>query len=832
MAESTLNSTTCEALSQVHSTQFSVVHLSYHNIPVPYEQSVSAVLTQFPMVGLLMGVLMILALLVRVGRSWSSKGLRILATTGWLVFSGLTISLASSYWLVPKLAEGLWHYKKTVWIEPGLSGINEVASAITKTIDLKPIKRWSGFLHQVYDNHTSRLLLHHHQMPAHQESLELFDTITHRPHIHQRLASNNDPLTSDEQAQLAILAMTAQKLAEQAFAANKLEFALHIAMQGYEIDKRADYFERVVLPIRGQMAHQLLQSKNYAQAVQYVLDMPGNWHDKAYLQLLEAVQYGLMTAKLSGQYSRRWSDAIEHSESLQSHYFSASNGLRSPHISCNIAFLHGLQAIESLREKDSQTALASLQKAKLYVPDTRYVRELMPVAYHGIGTDHMTQQRYRLAARSFESANALAPREDYSCDAAMAWRLSAFSVVDAGNFGEARKRAQKAKQLCAKPLADKDLQLEIAFRQALEHMQFGRWNAARTLFYSLTSELKTSQSARYYLSDIDHAVARHNKIINSRHMLPIPRVTGQFCTHFFEREGQVSCKEVTLYNGKQAVGRSLKNKTTDVIFNQKKGYLAVYDNFGSVQYDTWENQQGGSIHQWIDTDGDYRPDYKQSFVEDRLVESRQLSGRVSMRFVGGLINKKYVDIFSRPDTFLVAYKNSHYFGRTETADNSTRPRWRNYFVFDYKYGDTIDILALDEDLFSNELIDRKQFQSLPATGYVEMNQHNVTLAIEVSSSDRPEGRYKGESGQSVFDAPSFLAEYTPLSAQVKATYKEDARAQIMSTVAAIAVPEAGIFTLMKRGRFAEQLIAGWLGFEATDHVLNKSVEDRHHNDWR
>ena len=225
-------------------------------------------------------------------------------------------------------------------------------------------------------------------------------------------------------------------------------------------------------------------------------------------------------------------------------------------------------------------------------------------------------------------------------------------------------------------------------------------------------------------------------------------------------------------------------------------------------------------------DGDYRADFLRTLAEGREVSLRQLSGRISMRFIGGLVNKSSIDLFSRPDIFLAAKKNGSYFGRTETAHNNTRPSWRDYFIFDYKHKDSIEIFGLDEDWFSSEFVDYIKLTELPTSGYLDMRQGNITLAIKVEPSKRPEGQYTGEAAQSIFDEPYFLDDFSPISDKVLKTYEEDARAQIMSTVASIAIPEAFIFTLMKRARFIEKITATWFGHSITHEYINQSEADK------
>lgn len=831
MKNNIVTNATCDHLSMVHSAPFSVSTPGFQNTAIPYNQDLAQVLAQFPLAATLMGLALVLAILFRPNPV--SSDLRIFLSVTWLATSTVIIGLVGSYWLVPKLAESMWRYEKTTWIEPSLSGINEVAATLAKSTDMNSINLWSHFLRKTYDNYTSRIFLQQNQRMTREETHQLLDAVLHTPHIYTRMALNRDILNANERAQLAILAITAQNLASRAFAKGELQDALRFAMQGYEIIGSVNYFEEVVLPIKGQIAHQMLQTKNYGQAVNNVLDIPVSWHDNKFLRLIEATQYALMTDNLSRRDMGRWRDAIDRSEQLQRHYMMAtSDGMPSPHIICNIAFLHGTQAIASLQANEPHAALASLKQSKILIPDSRYFKELMPIAHHRVGANQMEQKQYNLAAESFESANILAPRKAYACDAATAWRLSAFDAVKAGNLDDAQISSQNAKALCKNTRADKDLYIEITFHKAIEHMQYGRWDAARENFYKLVLEPKSSSIAYNYLIDLEEAKLRHDKVVNSPHFLQLPQVTGQFCANFVETNGRLFCNGVSLFNGQVEVGRSINNNLSDVIFNTENGYLAVYDSLSNEQYNTWEQHLGGSVFQWIDTDGDYLPDYEQKYTEGKLTSVKQLSGRVSMKFVGGLISKKNVDIFSRPDIFLIAKKNGRYFGRTETVDDSTRPRWGKYFVFDYKYGHTIDIDAVDEDVFSDEPIDHIQIESLPESGYVEMDKKHVTLAVEVEPSTRPEGRYQGEKGESVFNDPAFLSEQTPLAARVRKSYEEDARAQIMATVAAIAIPELGMITLMRQARFAEQFVASWLGFEVTDHVLNKSEEDRKLTIWR
>lgn len=822
MTDTIMTNATCKALSPVHSTPFNFSLSLLEGTPVPFQQPTHSVLDQFPIAAVVMAVLFTIAIVLRP----RPKHLALKATIlpAWAVCVAAVLSIGGSYWWVPKAAESVWNSKNVEFLEPGLSATKNLATVINDIVDLKPVKQWANLMQNLYDHHTVRLLLQHKQLMLQDETLKLIDKLIHAPHIQSRIASKVGSRNSDAVMQIDILTSVLRNLAHQSYIAGDLQTALRIATQGYHIDGTAQYQHEVLFPIKGQQALKALNAGDHTTAVNIIFNIQPAWDDPEFRQLIEVAQYELMKSYLSLGENTNWLSLASISKRLLEHHQQTAAGKPpSPHITCNLALLHGLQAIRDLDVNQPTIALAHLNKAKTYVADSDYVVQLMPIAHYRIGADLLQNSRYNAAALAFENANNLESRKEFACDAATAWRLAAFRAIDENNLNSAAENAKKARALCAKPMADGDLYTEIRFSRSLEHMKYGRWGKARGALKELLRRPKAARLARYHLSQLGHAQARHNTLVRSRHVVTIPSVTGQLCIHFTEVDGKVSCEAVALYNAQQEIGRSMNSKLTDVMFNLGDGYLAAYDGLGNNQYNTWEIQKDNSTQQWIDTDADYRPDFLQTFTEDRTTSQQQLSGRISMRFVGGLVNKKFVDIFSRPDTFLMARKNGRYFGRTETVDNTTRPNWRDYFVFDYKFGDTIDLYALDEDLFSDEFIDHIRLNTLPQSGYVTMDRGNITLAANIEKSTLPEGRYHGEKGQSVFSDPAFLIEQTPLATLVKKTYEEDGRAQIMATVAAIAIPETAIFTLMQRARFAEKLVVAWLGFDVTHQALNKST---------
>lgn len=823
MTSSTVNQATCDALTIVPSEPFTLEIFTLSDSSVPFSSQIADVQSQLPYAvpTLVLSAAVILWLVWRYVPKPDRPTQR--ALTGTVLFVGVVglTGMVGSYWLVPGIAAGLWQHEKLSWIEPGLSGANKVASTLSNKVENHYVRGWARFISQVYDHHTARLLLEYPERLNEGTTQQLLDTVLNTEHVRFRLRFGRYDLNGDETAQLFILTKTARDLASHAFDAGNLQAALKHAMQGYDIDQSNAFFEGVVLPIRGQMVHQHLQAQEAQAAFNQVLALPHTWRHPQFLKLIEATQYAVIKANLSRKDNDRWGDAITQSESLQRHYLlAAPDGQPSIHSTCNIAFLHSMHALFSLQANSPQDALNSLVLAQETVTDSPFVKEMMPTAHYAIGANHANNQHYALAAQSFERAYALNPTRQLACDTANALRMAGFDDARTGRLDAAETRASKAKALCTNDVVDYDLSIEVGLKVALRHLQYGRWELANQAFSQLPHDPRVHLLARYHLADIGQARARHAKLVGSPHMLSIPTVTGQYCAEFVETDGHVQCTAVSLFNGTTEVGRSVSETLTDVIFVQSSGYLAVYDKYGNDAYDTWEQQQGGLASEWVDMDGDYRPDYHRSFAEGRQTSFRQLSGRISMRFLGGLVNKRNVDWLSRPDIFLVASKNGSYFGRTETVNNNTRPVWSDYFVFDYKYGDRIQLWAVDEDLFNNEDVDQMQFDGLPDSGYIEMDGRNITLFIQVAPSTRPEGHYRGEKGESVFTDEAFFSDDTPIAEQVRKTYEEDARAQIMTTVAAIIIPEAGIFALIRNARFAEHLIAGWLGFEATDAVLN------------
>lgn len=827
MKNSSITNAFCEALPETTSIAFDFSPPPLNSELVPFTEEVQRVLDQFPNAGFMM-VASIILIWFLTFRFMLPKGhkfwLKLMVIPLSLAVSSLIVAIAGSYWLVPKTAEVLWQNQQQHWIEPTLAFTENAAKTISKKISISQVSTWSHLMTKLYDHHTARLTLEYVNNPREAYgALELIDTMLYRPKVRTRWIY--DSVQKNHYTQINLMQDALIKIAHQSFIKGDEETSLRLIRQGLALFANAIYEKTFLYPVIGQQARKAIKKGEYKRAESYVYEIPSNWENAAYNNLIEDLQQKLMVAALQEGSEKSWNDTLIRSQRLLTHSENPQvNRKPSALITCNIAYLHGLSGIKKMGRNQPLEAIKSLEKAKQHVSDSSIVTELLPIAYYRVGVHHMEKSKYQNAALSFTEAHKLSRSRNFACDAATAWRLAASEWAYTGNVEKALSDAGKAYKICPDKAEDTELIGDIELRRALRHMQFGRWKSAKKTLRRLVENPYVNEVAQSFLSDLDAAQSRHHKLTRSKHMGRIPSVSGQYCAHFTESQGNVTCLGVTLFDGKREVGRS-SDRLTNIIFNQPRGFISVYDSLGNGRYNTFENQVGSSIKQLIDMDGDARPDFEQKFLENQLISVTQLSGRVSVHFAGGVVNKRMVDIFSRPDIFLVIYKNGKYFGRTETADNSTRPSWKNFFVINYRYRDTIDIFAVDEDLFQNDLVDKVRFDALPHTNYVSMDGNNMVLAVEVQPSDKPEGRYTGKRGQSVFSDPNFLKENTPLAKIVQQSYAEDFRADVMSVVAAIVVPEAAILTLMRRARFAEHFIAAWLGFEVTYSTLNKSNSD-------
>lgn len=815
----------CEALDKPSTPIFGSVEQDLSAFPLPYDTSVQLAIQEIPAVALaaILTVLLLIAVRPR------PKTLARTVSTLWVAAAISIVSVVSYPWWSHKSVEAFIHFERANAIEPFLAGPAKLAHVAHRNFDNYLFAGFNEAVLEIYDHYSAREIVRLEASEDPDKAHELADRVLSMPHVSARL----DPkyaLEIGPQRQINLVKGLLGNISQSYADAKEFDDALRVAEFGYSLDQDREYLHGVVLPRRAALGRAMIQDGQLKAASDLILSLPRTWHHPNLPVLIEEAQQGLTSYSLAfiNEQNLSTDQLVTVSRKLQERYVNQVRE-KSPRITCNLAFFQGLKGLASLNNGRPEEAIDHFLKSEKYVSDYSYAQTLMPVAYAAHGAELFDLEAFEPAARAFQNAHRLDPTLDTACSGAAAMRLAASQSLDVGDLEQATSRSEEAVQLCPDPIVDRDLLSKINLERGLEHLQFGRWRRAKITLQQVTQSGSSSVSkiARYYLKDVDAAQARHRKLSQSRHMFRLPDFTGQYCAQFTESGGKLRCDAISVFNGDDEVGRSLSQRLSDVTFLRPNGYLSVYDGLGDGRYNTWEVQTSGSIEKWIDTDADNRPDFRESYAEAQLLSRKQLSGRISMRFAGAIVNKRSLDLFSRPDIFLAAWKNGRYFGRTETIENNTRPRWRDYFVFDYKFGDKLEIVGFDDDWFGDEFVDVLTYEELPTSGYTATKDGHLTIAVHIQPTERREGRFRGADGRSVFEDPAFLNDDSAVARQIRASYQEDSRAQIASLAASVVIPHIGVYTLMNRARLLEQMVAHWLGYEVSSKVINQSDADVH-----
>jgi tetratricopeptide (TPR) repeat protein len=733
-------------------------------------------------------------------------------SAGWLAIGLMLVAIITGNHVLPAFAEGLWQLEKKEWALVLIDEGTELSRKVSSKVKNRIVRNWADDIERTYRYFYSKALVEAVNGRNWEEAQKLADK------------TSRDYLTIPF-IEASYLHLAEQSLPLDGYSSESYRLPMSFARRAFRL-RNDDLASDAMNTIHAHQAWTSITGNELDKGKRILEQIPSDWADPNYPSLIDVLQ-----SKYSARFAENVSlSALEKTISITEDLLWArkrsymGQGVSIP---CNLAILLELRALSAMKQGDSALAINALETSKSLVDTSPTTVQLMPLAYYQRGLAYMENGQAIQAVSAFKNAYQLDQSEKLACVIADALRVTALDYNDRFKFTLARDSLKEANQYCASDTQTSRYTAEVNFQEGLYFMCYGRWSDARDSFRKVLRDNELGRKAGYYVTDTYLAKRRDKDLKAARSLGNVPDWSGQYCVEFTSsNDGPFKCTALKLFNGSREVGRSSDvqgDELGSAIFGNSWRYRAYLDSNGDGKLDTWRSVTADVQLERIDTSGDYRPDWERS-VSDGYKSLKPLSGRVSVRIVGGVVGKKGIDWFSRPDIYLGVWKNQSYLGRTETADNTTRPNWNQYFVIDYKYGDSVTIAAFDEDLFSDEYVDKIDLHDLPATDYWITESKYMALQAIVTPSKQPEGRYNSalnDAKGNVFDDDSFLVEESDLGSIVRASYQEDARAEITSFVAAIAIPEIAIATAMKRANTASKFIAAWVGFDVVLDSLSE-----------
>ncbi|MGI1677968.1 MAG: C2 domain-containing protein [Cellvibrionaceae bacterium] len=487
-------------------------------------------------------------------------------------------------------------------------------------------------------------------------------------------------------------------------------------------------------------------------------------------------------------------------------------------LSCDMAGMYNLAAAKLLDSGDAEQAIVNFLRAESLLLDGPYTKRMLPLAYNVDGQLKLSKDNNQAALSSFENAYERNPTKEYACNAATALNALAETEGNQRNFYEAFSLLKKADSFCA------DLD-QTRFTKAALTLSRGELAMASGNFYQAKKDFKTAgkrselaEISRQYLSSITFSKSMLKKTNAIRGMEILPTFDGIIC----EFDAARICKNMILFKKGKEIGRVTRDFKKLIVKLEKSpgSHLLIRDNNSDGYFEEYAYVSRYSEYVYYDLDKDHRPDWLRRFNEGSLTEDRPLSGVVAIQFSGAINDAS--DPFSEPDSYLILRKNGYIIGRSETRNNNTYPTWRNEFVIDYKWRDKLNIAVFDKDVFYDDFIDSLEIEELPTTGYKATNYKRVALALKVSPSDKPEGKYKNITSQddiNPFLAPSWESESTDLAKIIQHSRKEQSQAQFRALVASFVAPEIMLATVSPPLSFYRYFVIGVGGHIGTNKIL-------------
>lgn len=796
----------CEQFKLSTDFSFSIAPPDLNSLPLPHVESVQAYVA-IPEV-VVAGLLVVLIALIWVRPRLRHKHLDRLLTAIWIT-GGLTLSfLAAGAWTLPTITESLWRLDKHAWASVVVRHSHGAAHWLAKKVEHKAIHEWAEEIQKSYRHILSTSMVHQMNAGDWHGALLTADSV------------DRDDYT------IPFIEAVYLHAAERHLQAKEYSLAMNYANQAYEL-RYAVVAANAANTIFAHHAWADVRINQLESSMKALIQISPSWQDARYPALIDAVQSGFMVGLSNNVTLSSIENTIAISEELLKLRQGQSESISIP---CNLTMLYEMQALASMKQGDTAAAIAALLRSIELVNISPTTTQILPQAYSYHGFAFMENDDPLQAVAFFQKAYELSPNADMARVTADALRSASLKYTDQSKFAEAKIVLDQANNYFESVVQTRKFSAEINLKEGLKHMRDGQWELAHGSFSKIIDDPDLGVQASYFIEDLGPAKHRHTMIKVATGLGLTPNVSGQYCTEFSSIDnGHFTCTAVILFDGELEMGRSIidaeSSDFSSVYFGSKQHHTALIDTDGDRRYDIWKMKNSdGSVLEMIDTDRDYRPDWERR-VSEGVVMLKPLSGRISVRILGGVVGKPGLDLFSRPDIYLGVWKNSDFMGRTETANNTTLPRFDDYFVINYTYGDTLTIAAFDEDWFGSEFVDRIDLHDLPVTDYWVTERQYVALSAIVTPTDRPEGFYEGfqepsDIQHNVFEDPGFVHEQSPLGNIVRSARAEDARAEIMSLVAAIAVPEVAIAAAMSRANFASKFTAAWVGFDVTLKSLN------------
>ena len=489
-------------------------------------------------------------------------------------------------------------------------------------------------------------------------------------------------------------------------------------------------------------------------------------------------------------------------------------------LTCDLAGLYNQRASYALQKDTPKDAIRDFGYAEELLKEGPYTKKMLPIALTAYGFKSLEGNNNKDAKDAFQQAYDRHPSKNYACNLALSLDAISFDEARRHRFGAAFFNLFDARKLCPEQPQNSYTESVIWFSHGEYYMQKGRFRSARAAFSAAIKNKDLNginELSKRHLHSIPRLQHLLQKVNQGSSLHRMPWSSGILCG----RENKF-CDRLVFYANGESIG--ISNADLSQIYFDDRQYTSVF--YGDANHDGYYEHVGyiknGRETSYFDYDRDGSPDWLRVVAGSVLVKDKPLSGRIGIRISAAV--GVATDFFSASDIYLLAYKNGYYVGRSETQNNTNYPSFDTEFVFDYRYRDKLEFVAMDEDIWKDDFVDRLIIKSLPESGYYRAKNNKIVFALQVYPSDKPEGVYptlRSERQLNPFLAPSWLTETTSIASIVKRANREQARAQATASLTSLILPELVIAVTLRNPSLFQYLIYGFGGYELTNDLLTR-----------